>query len=211
MDYKKVGTITLEYDPGDGSIRSDAFQAEFNNAFFNGRIEAESGTFSGKFTANAINVVKNLTIAGGSAAVTTITFRADVHKGEGGLGQDDGVFRSVIQQSYTVPSNDLSGGWLYISVQYHLTNTRHSDQDRKNIWPTSTRLLVNGVLQNFQIDNLPFGIWWDKIEHFKHDMLVQVPGPGTYLFDMQFAWGPMVTNIYPYFNDIYVRFDYVKK
>lgn len=207
MDYKKVGTITLEYDPGDGTgIRSEAFQSEFNNAYFNGRIEAESGTFSGKFTANAINIIRNLTIAGGAAAVTQVAYKATANEVP---WNDDAVFRSVATHAFQV--TDLFGGWLYFSIQYHLTNTHNSGQDRKKAWPTSCRLTVNGQPVNFNLVRGPFGVWWMRIEHFKHDAVVQAPGPGTYLFDLQFAFDPLTTNVYPYFSDIYTRVDYVKK
>lgn len=208
MGNKKVSTITLEYDRGDGQIVSEAFQAEFNNAFFNGRIEAYAGTFSGVFTANAINIIRNLTIAGGSAAVTSIIYKADASDVP---FNDDGVFRSVADFAFQTPPGDLGGGWLYFSIQYHLTNTHNSGQDRKKSWPTSCKILVNGTPVNFNLVRAPFGTWWMAIEHFKHDAVVQAPGPGTYRFDMQFAFDSLVTNIYPFFSDIYVRVDYVRK
>lgn len=167
-----------------------------------------SGTFSGKFTANAINIIRNLTIAGGAAAVTEVFYKADA----GDVPwDDDGVFRSVASHAFQVSGDDLAGGWLYFSIQYHLTNTHNSGQDRKKSWPTSCRLLVNGDPVQFDLVRGPFGVWWMRIEHFKHDVVVQAPGPGTYRFDLQFAFDPIVTNIYPFFSDIYTRVDYVRK
>lgn len=171
-------------------------------------MEAYAGTFSGRFTAQAINIIRNLTIAGGSAAVTTVTYKSTANEVP---FDDDGVFRNAVSHTIQVPGTDLAGGWLYFSVQYHLTNTHNSGQDRKKAWPTSCRLLVNGSPVNFNLVRGPFGVWWMAIEHFKHDAVVKAPGPGNYRLDLQFAFDPMNTNVYPYFSDIYVRVDYVKK
>ncbi|MCW7556482.1 hypothetical protein NX722_28370 [Endozoicomonas gorgoniicola] len=68
MDHKKAGTIRLSYTRADGVKVTKDYQAEFNDATFSGDVSSLTGTFRGTLTADAINAVKNVTIAGNSVA-----------------------------------------------------------------------------------------------------------------------------------------------
>lgn len=209
--HKKVGTITLEYDRGDGVIVSEAFQGEFNNAIFRGTLEAANGTFAGKLTAKAIAAVSNLNIRGGAAAITTISTRGYADRGTNGF-DDDNVWRNVHAHSFQVPSEDINGGWAYCSMQYFVDNTRHDSS--KVGWRTQYRVLFDDQVvhtSGYKSDAY-FGFGWcfQEIKHFKHELGMKV-GPGTHTFAVQYRWASQDTNVYPRFDNIMFQVDYVRK
>lgn len=202
--HKKVGTITLEYDRGDGVIVSDAFQAEFNNAIFRGKLDGVGGIFSGTLTANAIDAVSNLNIAGGSTAITTISEVPYV------VGfDDDEIWRNVHAHSFYVPPEDTSGGWAYCSIQYLLSNTHNSGN--KVGWGTQYRVLFNGSVIFSSPMWFGFGWAYNVIQYFKHEIGARVPGPGYHTFAVQYRWQSERTNVYPRFDNVMFQVDYVRK
>ena len=210
--HKKVGTITLEYNRGDGVVISNAFQGELINATFNGEIDVWDATFDGSFTAQAVNVVKNLQLSGSSVAVTTMTYIPTIGKGQGvdpNLGSDDGQWRDVAVHTFYVPPENFIGGWAYVSVQYLIDNNRHS-QD-KTLWPTKHQVLVNGELNYFTPYYTAYAFYYVGVKNFKHDKVIAINSPGYYTVRLQFAFGDADTNVYPYWEDVFIRVDYVKK
>lgn len=212
MVHKKVGTITLEYDRGDGTTISEAFQGEFVNAIFNGVLDVRNSTFDGSFTADAINVIDNIHIRGQAVATTTMTYIPTIGKGggpDGKLGEDDGQFHDVVSHTFYVDPNDFNGGWAYINVQWLISNTRHS-QD-KEAWHVKHQVLINGELNYFTPYYSPYAMYFRAIQNFKYTNVIPINSPGYYTVQLQFAFQSENTNVYPYWDEIFVRVDYLKK
>ena len=198
--HKKVGTITLEYDLSDGvGPRSAAFQGEFNNAIFRGDVSAMEGIFEGELSADSIDIVGNLNIAGRAAAITTVSTGSQV-----GGHDDDSVWRNVHAISFVVPPEDLSGGVFSTSVQYELINTGDSDA-----FPATARILLDGV-PIWTGWTVWFSKYYASIRSFYHEVCGEV-GPGTHTVTFQFKFDSAPTNPYPYFANIVFRNDYVRK
>lgn len=202
MDHKKVGTITLEYDRGDGVVVSEAFQAEFNNAIFNGNVSAMEGTFDGALTANAIDAVKNLTIAGRATAITTVSYIGYVPD----IFDDDSVWRSVHTLSFQVPSSDLQGGWVTAGIQYYI-NDQRQDNDR---FQTEYRILIDGQVVFTSPKSTQFKWFYRVFKYFFHEVSAKV-GPGYHTIALQYRWHDYPTNVYPEFYDVTIRADYIRK
>lgn len=203
MENKKIGTITLEYDRGDGVLVSEAFQGELNNAIFNGNVSAMEGTFKGLLTANAINAVKNLNLAGRATAITTVGYVGYV----GGIFNDDGVWRVVSQLAFDVPSADQFGGWVSTSFQYRISDSR-GDND---LFLTKYRIVIDGVVIWESPVWSKFMYFYRAIKYFYHEVAARVTGPGTHIVSLQYKWGNIDTNVYPEFFDITMRTDYIRK
>ncbi len=203
MENKKIGTITLEYDRGDGVLVSEAFQGELNNAIFNGNISAMEGTFQGSLTANAINAVKNLNLAGRATAITTVGYVGYV----GGIFDDDGVWRVVSQLAFDVPSVDQFGGWVSAAFQYRIGDQRNDNA----AFPTMYRIVLDGVVIWESPDWTRFSFFYVRIKYFYHEVVARVTGPGTHIVSLQYRWGDANTNVYPEFFDLTMRTDYVRK
>jgi len=204
--HKKVGTITLEYDRGDGVKVSEAFQGEFNNAIFNGDISAMEGTFQGTLTANAINAVKNLNLKSGSVATTTVSSLAYASRLTHGF-DDDGVWRTVHSLTFTVPTADTSGGWMNTGIQYTISDTRY-DNDR---FPTEFRILLDGNVVYTSPASSFFMWYYQQIKHFFHEVTSQIYTPGNHTVALQFRWFDEPTNMYPEFYDVTIRTDYFRR
>ena len=201
--HKKVGTITLEYDRGDGVVVSEAFQAEFNNAIFNGDISSLEGTFSGKLTANAINAVKNFNIAGRATAITYVSTRSRVV----GIFDDDNIWREVHGITFEVPPQDTQGGWVAVGIQYTI-----DDQRQDNFWfPCQYQILLDGVSVYTAPGYALFGHFYQKVKHFYHEIVRRVGGPGYHTISLQYRWADYDTNVYPDFRNIAIRADYIRK
>lgn len=203
MENKKIGTITLEYDRGDGVLVSEAFQGELNNAIFNGNVSGMYGTFQGSLTANAVNAVRNLTLAGKSTAVTTVGYVSYV----GGIFNDDSIWRVVSQLAFDVPSADQSGGWVTAGIQYRI-----GDEGGYNeMFPTQYRIVMDGVVIWSSPVWTKFKYFYVAIKNFYHEVAARVTSPGTHLVSLQYRWGSINTNVYPQFFDITMRTDYIRK
>lgn len=203
MENKKIGTITLEYDRGDGVLVSEAFQGELNNAIFNGNVSGMYGTFQGSLTANAINAVNNITLAGKSTAITTVGYVSYV---AGGFN-DDAVWRAVSQLAFDVPSVDQFGGWVSTSFQYRISDSR-GDND---LFLTKYRIVIDGVVIWESPVWSKFMYFYRAIKYFYHEVAARVTGPGTHLVSLQYKWAASHTNVYPEFYDITMRADYIRK
>jgi hypothetical protein len=179
-----------------------SFMAEFNNAIFRGNVSTLYGTFSGTLTAQAINAVKNLNIAGRAAAITYVTTR-----GQAVGFDDDGQWRTVHSLGFNVPGEDSNGGWVSAAIQYHLVDHK-GDND---LFHTVYRVLLDGnpIYSSPRSDQ--FGGFCKTIVDFFHEVSAPVGGPGYHSIELQFAWLPGKTNVYPEFTDITIRADYVRK
>lgn len=201
--HKKVGTITLEYDRGDGVVMSEAFQGEFNNAIFNGDVSAMEGTFSGTLTANAINAVKNINIAGKTAALTYVSSRDRVV----GIFDDDSIWREVHGLTFQIPASDTSGGWVSAGIQYDIDDQR-DDNDQ---FPCQYRVLVDGAIVWTSPGSAKFGYFYRKVKTFFHEIVKRVSSPGYHTISLQYRWHDYNTNCYPDFRNIVIRADYIRK
>lgn len=210
MVHKKVGTITLEYDRGDGVKVSEAFQGEFNNVIFGGNVSSLEGTFQGTLNAGTIDAVGNLNIAGRAVALTTVSQLAYANRYSHNF-DDDGVWRTVHSLSFTVPSQDTSGGWISAVIQYYI-----GDQRRDNdLFETGMRILLDGEViftseNNTQMGHL-FTYFYDHVKYFYHEITANVTSPGTHTVGFQYRWKPNNTNVYPEFYDATLRVDYIRK
>lgn len=183
-------------------IVSDAFQAEFNNAIFNGNVSAMEGTFDGTLTANAIDAVKNLTIAGQATAITTVSHVAYVAN----IFDDDSVWRSVHTLTFQTPSNDLDGGWVTAGIQYYI-NDQRQDND---IFRTEYRILIDEQVIFASPRSTNFKWFYRVFKHFFHEVSAKV-GPGYHTIALQYRWHDYTTNVYPEFYDVTIRADYIRK
>lgn len=183
-------------------VVSEAFQAEFNNALFNGDVSGMEGTFKGKLTANAIDAVKNLTIAGRAAAITTVSYVPYVAN----IFDDDSVWRTVHSLTFQVPVSDTEGGWVTAGIQYFINDQRYDNDG----FQTEYRLLVDGRI----IFTSPFASsfkWFYRIyKYFYHEVSTRV-GTGYHTIALQYRWHDAPTNVYPEFYDVAIRADYVRK
>ncbi len=206
MVHKKVGTITLEYDRGDGVIVSEAFQGEFNNAIFNGDISMMEGTFQGSLTANAINATKNLNLKSGSVATTTVSTLDFAGPYTHGFS-DDSVWRTVHGVTFVVPNADESGGWVSTGIQYKISDAR-GDND---MFPTEMRILLDGEVIYTSPTWSRFKYYYRQIKDFFHEVVSTVSGPGQHTITLQFRWHYYVTGVYPEFYDVTIRTDYFRR
>lgn len=203
MDHKKVGTITLEYDRGDGVVVSEAFQAEFNNAIFNGNVSAMEGTFDGTLTAGAVDAVKNLTIAGRATAITTVSTVGYVAN----IFDDDSIWRSVHTLTFQVPSTDTAGGWVTAGIQYMINDQR---QDNDNFL-TEYRIRLDGQVIFTSPKSAKFKWFYRVFKYFFHEVSAVVSGPGYHTLSLEYRWHDYPTNVYPEFHDVTIRADYIRK
>lgn len=205
MEPKKVGSITLEYDRGDGVIESQAFDAEFQNALITGDISALTGTFDGKLDANAVNAVSNLNIAGKAVATTDVRTRAVASPESHGFN-DDGVYRSLMDAAIEVPQG-MNGAWAAVTMQYGVKDNKGSENGG---FPCQYRILVDGVAY-FTSAVEPFFWWFRRFDNHLHEMLLYLSGAGTHTVALQYRWFDEPTNVYPQFNDLLYRIDLIRK
>lgn len=206
MVHKKVGTITLEYDRGDGVKVSEAFQGEFNNAIFRGNISMLEGTFEGSLTANAVNAVKNLNIKGGAVAITTVSTIREVSRRTGFHFNDDAVWRSIHTLTIETPP-DSSGGWLAAGIQYLI-----DDQKRDNgMFPCQMRIIIDGRVVYTSPAWSLFSYYYVIHKHFFHEVVERVSSARYHTVTLQYRWDEYPTNVYPEFYDVVIRADYFRR
>lgn len=206
MVHKKVGTITLEYDRGDGVKISEAFQGEFNNAFFNGNVSAMEGTFSGTLTASAINAVKNLNLKTGSVATTTVSTLGFANGASHGFN-DTGVWKTVHSATFAVPAADTSGGWMSAGIQYRIDD-RKKDND---YFPTEFRILLDGAVVYTSPGRSYFRWFYRTFQTFFHEVAARITSSGYHTVSFQYRWFDIPTNVYPEFYDVVIRADYFRR
>ena len=208
MVPKKVGSITLEYDPGDGNLISEAFDAEFHNALITGDISALEGTFQGRLDVNAIDAVSRLNIAGRAVAVTQVFESAGIVGQTEGFN-DDGVYRTLMAIIIEVPYGNGSGCWADVMMQYHVVDYKG---DENAGFPCQYRILLDGV-PYFTSIAVPFGNFfnrsWDP--NFIHHMLLYLSAGQNHTVAIQFRWFDRDTNVYPRFSNRRIRVDIIRK
>lgn len=204
MGSKKVGSITLEYDRGDGVIESQAFDAEFHNALITGDVSALDGTFTGKLTANAVNALDNLHITGRSAAITKIDRWAVVNPQTNGFN-DDGIYRNVCQQQIEVPEG-MSGAFCAVAIQYKINDQRGDNAN----FISRYRILQDGQAY-YTGKRIFFGIFYGRFNYHIHEIVLWLSGAGTHTVSMAWLWEPNETNVYPQFENIIMRTDLIRK
>lgn len=202
--HKKVGSITLEYALSDGTIVSEAFDAEFQDARITGDISALEGTFSGKLDVNALDVFKNIHIAGRSVAITTIATLPLANSSTHGFN-DDGVFRTLISNVIEVPEG-MNGAWCVFKAQY----TIDDQKDDNGGFLCQSRLIIDGDVY-YQTSKVS---WWmfyyDQHQH-SAEMAIYLTGSGFHTIAIQYAWFSQSTNVYPRFSNIIMRSDVILK
>lgn len=204
MEPKKVGSITLEYDRGDGVIESQAFDAEFHNALITGDVSALTGTFNGKLDVNAIDAVSRLNIAGRAVAIT----KAGRRDSSDGLGfDDDGVYRSLIDIALEVPFGTTSGVFVAANLSYQCVDTKG---DENSMFPCQYRILVDGVAY-FTSAVEAWGNWFLMFDYHIHEMLLYMKAGQTHTISLQYRWFDRPTNVYPLFRNITYRADILRK
>ena len=203
MDHKKVGTIRLSYIRADGVTVTKDYQAELNNAVFSGNISGVRGTFRGKFSSKAVNVVSNPSIAGRSTAVSVVV----EHSGE--LRPWQNAWIDIAYAVVNVPSEDSSGGRLNIAVQFdHLRNEgtpRFDEQFR----PYRERVLINGV-EVALIDSAYGELWLSNPLRF-YEYAAQVHGPGPAAVAIQVYFPDWGHNVHPVIANRTIRVDYMRR
>lgn len=204
MVPKKVGSITLEYDRGDGVIESQAFDAEFHNALITGDVSALDGYFAGTLDANAVDALDNLHITGRAAAITSVQQWARADGASHGFN-DDGVYRTVCDQTIVVPEG-MSGAYCAVAIQYEIDDAR-GDND---MFVCRYRILQDGK-SYYTNARMKFGLFYEVYPHHIHEMVLWFSGAGTHTVAMQWLWEPNNTNVYPIFKNITMRTDLIRK
>lgn len=210
MVPKKVGSITLEYDPGDGNTISEAFDAEFHNALLTGDISAVTGTFEGRLDANAIDAVSRLNIRGKAVAVTQV-FESAPNTGTTKGFNDDGVYRSLMSIALDVPYGTGSGCWGAITCQYHVVDNKGGENSG---FPTQYRILLDGV-PYFTSAVDYFGAYFGSVSpaqsNYIHEMLLYLSAGQIHTITIQYRWFDADTNVYPEFSNLRMRADIIRK
>lgn len=210
MVPKKVGSITLEYDPGDGTTISEAFDAEFQNALITGDVSALTGTFEGRLDANAIDAVSRLNIAGRAVAVTQV-FESAPNTGTTKGFNDDGVYRTLMSIALEIPFGNGAGCWADISCQYHVVDNKG---DENAGFPCQYRILLDGV-PYFTSIVCYFGPYFYSVNpaqsNFIHEMLLYLSAGQVHTISIQWRWFEAVTNVYPEFSALRMRADIIRK
>ena len=204
MVPKKVGSITLEYDPGDGNLISEAFDAEFHNALITGDVSGLNGYFSGKLTANAVDAIDNLHITGRAAAITSVKTIAWADSASHGF-DDDGVYRTICDQVIVVPEG-MSGAYCAVAIQYEIDDA----QGDNDMFICRYRLLQDGK-SYYTNARAKFGLFYEVYPHQIHEMVMWFSGAGSHTVSMQWLWEPNNTNVYPIFKNITIRTDLIRK
>lgn len=204
MVPKKVGSITLEYDRGDGVIESQAFDAEFQNALITGDISALTGTFAGKLDVNALDVVSRLNISGRAVAITSVAYKKIANPTTDHFN-DDGVWRTLISTTVDVPQGTANGTFAAIAVQYKIADQR-GDNDQ---FPYNGRLVIDGTV--YDTVNGRFGIFYRYNPCQIYEVVYYLAGAGTHTISFDVRWFDMKTNVYPEFTDIVIRCDVIRK
>ena len=208
MVPKKVGSITLEYDPGDGNLISEAFDAEFHNALITGDISALTGTFEGRLDVNALQAVSRLNIAGRAVAISSVFNVPDIVGQTEGFN-DDGVYRTLMYTAIEIPYGNGSGCWADVSMAYNVVDYKG---DENFEFPCQYRILLDGVAY-FTSAICPFGYYfavnWDP--NYMHEMLLYLSAGQTHTVTIQWRWFDMPTNVYPRFSNRKIRVDIIRK
>lgn len=204
MVPKKVGSITLEFDRGDGVTVSEAFDAEFHNALITGDVSGLNGYFGGKLTANAINAIDNLHITGRAAAITAVYKKDRISKPEFDF-DDDGIYKTIAQQQITVPEG-MSGAYCAVAIQYTIQDEREDNW----MFMCRYRILQDGKAY-YTNPRKQFGSFYAAYPYHIHEMVLWFSGAGTHTVAMQWLWEPAETNVYPVFVDLTMRMDLIRK
>lgn len=176
--------------------------AEFNDATFAGDVSGLDGTFTGTLTAQAVNAANNINIRGNSVAQTAVTTKASAT----GFN-DDSIWRSVHSLTFTVPDEDIYGGWLSAAIQYSVLDSKGDN----HFFYMEMRIRINGLIIYTSPESMPFGNFYDCFDHLYHEVSWRVPQPGTYTISLDFRWHNSDTNMYAKFYDIVIRNDYIRK
>ena len=162
-------------------------------------MSALEGTFSGVLTADSIESVKNLTIAGRSVARTWAKYEASHRRGQ------EAVWRSVANLVCDIP--DGESGVLFFTAQYDMSSYDF-DSSQRNF-----NVQYNVLFDGNSVALSPV-TWWphffgpDRRVYHAHSLNV---GAGRHVIDVQWIWFAAATTPYPQFNDVYIKADFVKK
>ena len=195
---KKVADLPIEIELADGSKVVDYFNGEFNNARFGGDITSLEGTFSGVLTADAVDAVKNLTIAGRSVARTWV---AEIPEKTG--FDDDSVYRDVVRIICAVPAHER--GTLLVTCQYDIDDGKWDNDG----FPCRHRVIVNDKTL-YTSTTQPFGNFYRQEKRILHVVSGAAAG-GNNVVAVQWAWDNIATNMYAIFRNIRIRADFIKK
>lgn len=204
MVPKKVGSITLEYDRGDGVIESQAFDAEFQNALITGDISALTGTFAGKLDVNALDVVSRLNISGRAVAITSVASTAIANPNTHQFN-DDGVWRRLISTTVDVPAGTANGTFAAIAIQYNIRDQKGDNDD----FSYNGRLVIDGVV--YDTVKGKFGIFYRYNPCQIYEIIYYLAGAGTHTISFDVRWFDQKTNVYPEFTNIVIRCDVIRK
>ena len=177
------------------------YLAEFNNGTFDGDITGTDGVFSGTLTADAVNAVDNITIAGSSVAVTESAFLADT----GLRWNDDAIYRDVHKINILTPPKDREGGIFRVLFQFQTIDGKddnaHFDCQFRILHNTTT-VWESGIA--------PQRIYQYAGQYFSF-LVSGAMTFGLHTFSLQYRIFPSPTNAYPRFYNVRVVLDYVRK
>jgi hypothetical protein len=142
--YKKVTSFASLDENGELIVDTNGsaipFMAEFAEGKFGGNVSGVTGTFSGVLTAEAVDAVSNLTIAGNSVAKTTSV--TATRSPPSGHFPEDASYK-IMTANVVVPNEDTNGGKALINV-YLLSKNNNNDRDQNN-FASEFYLTLNGV------------------------------------------------------------------
>ena len=200
---KKVDPVRLSFVQTDGSIVTDDYYAELNNCVFAGDISGCQGTFRGQFSARAVNVVHNPTIAGRATAITV----AVEHAGELALGQN--VWQRLAYASILIPDDDVDGGYLLAAFKYrHRENAGTPHEDEK-IRIFQERVMI-GSQPIFNVQS-SYATVWTIVPLRYNEYCVRIDHPGLITVSIEHYYPDEGHNVHPRIDQRFVRVDYIRR
>ena len=185
----------------DGTVVTRDYYAEFNDGTFSGDISGSDGVFSGTLTADAINAVDNITLAGKSVAVTQTAYLAD----SGYRWNDDAIYRDVHRIAILTPPKDRKGGTFRVVFQFKTIDGRGDNAH----FDCQFRILHNTAIA-WESGKAPQAIYQYAGQYFSFIVLGNMTY-GHHTFSLQYRIFPRPTNAYPRFYNVRIVLDYIRK
>lgn len=186
-----------------GELITGDYLAELNNCAFAGDVSGCNGTFRGKFTADAVNIVHNPTIAGRATAMTVIVEEPGV------ITPGQNVWVRIASANINIPSEDTSGGYILAAFKY-LHDGQGGDWHPEEAQRSFRERVKIGTDIIFDVSSC-YGSLWHATPYRYNEYMININHPGLITVSIEQYYPDEGYNVHPIIIDRFTRVDYIRR